>query len=137
MYLLLFRLRIHAGTFLARVPTPAQPTDQGRKFLARKLLRFGLFFLLKDAIYSYTASSPHGTWLDLSPHSPVIGLSGYPFTYRLYWTWVYIALTFVSLELMTTLYSLIAVASFLAKPHDCPRMFNELRGCYTVRKAWS
>lgn len=100
-------------------------------------MRFALFFVLKDAIYSYTTSSPHGTWLDLSPSTPVISLTGYAYTYRLYWTWVYIALTYISLELMTTLYSLIAVASFMAKPHDCPRMFSDLRACWSVRQAWS
>lgn len=118
-------------------PLSAQPANERRKFLARKALRFALFFVLKDTIYSYTASSPHGTWLDLSRSSPVVSLAGYPFVYRLYWTWVYIALTYISLELMTTLYSLIAVGTFMAKPHDCPRMFNDLRGCYTVRRAWS
>jgi len=38
---------------------------------------------------------------------------------------------------MTTLYSLISVATFLAEPHDCPRMFNDLKACYSVRSAWS
>lgn len=112
-------------------------TNRRRKFLARKTLRFALFFALKDAIYSYTASSPHGTWLDLHPETPVISLAGYPFMYRLYWTWVYIALTYISLELMTTLYSLVSVASLLATPSECPRMFNDLKGCYTVRRSWS
>lgn len=93
--------------------------------------------MLKDVLYSYTASSPHGTWLDIAHRDPVVGFSSYPFTYRLYWTWIYIALTYVSLELMNTLYSLLAVSSFLAKPSECPRMFNDLRGCYTVRRAWS
>lgn len=93
--------------------------------------------MLKDAIYSYTAASPHGTWLDLAPSSPVVSLAGHSYAYRLYWTWVYIALTYISLELMTTLYSLVAVASFLARPHDCPRMFNDLKACWSVRQAWS
>ncbi|KAF3052258.1 hypothetical protein E8E11_011419 [Didymella keratinophila] len=118
-------------------PRSVSPTYPRWKFLIRKMLRFGLFFLLKDAVYSYTASSPHGTWLDLFPSSPVIGFAGYSFTYRLYYTWVYIALTYVSLELMTTLYSLVSVATYLATPHSCPRMFNDLRYCWGVRQAWS
>jgi hypothetical protein len=55
----------------------------------------------------------------------------------LYWTWIYIALTYISLELMTTLYSLVSVATLLARPNECPRMFGDLRGCYSVRRAWS
>src|SRR5690349_7880263 len=40
-------------------------TDTSRLFIARKALRAGLFYILKDAIYSFTASTPHGTWLDI------------------------------------------------------------------------
>lgn len=118
-------------------PPRSRQANRPRKFLARKLFRFALFSLLKDAIYSHTAAPPHGTWLDLHPQTPVVSLAGYPFIYRLYWTWVYIALTYISLELMTTLYSLISVATFLARPSECPRMFNDLRGCYSVRRSWS
>lgn len=46
-------------------------------------------------------------------------------------------LTYISLELMTTLYSLLAVSLFLASPADCPRMFGDLRGAFTVRQAWA
>jgi hypothetical protein len=67
----------------------------------------------------------------------VTGFDDSPFTHRLYWTWVYITLTYICLELMNTLYGLVAVASFLATPSDCPRMFNALTQCYSVRRAWS
>ncbi|KAF3033693.1 hypothetical protein E8E12_004177 [Didymella heteroderae] len=118
-------------------PSSVPSTYPRWKFLVRKSLRFALFYALKDAMYSYTAASPHGTWLDLHPSVPVIGFDASPFRDRLYWTWVYIALTYVSLELMCTLYSLISVAAFMASPSECPRMFNDLSECYSMRRAWS
>lgn len=93
--------------------------------------------MLKDAIYSFTASSPHGTWLDIAHLDPVVSFEQYPFLYRLQYTWVYIVLTYTSMELMNTLYGITSVATGLATPMDCPSMFGDLKGLYSVRKAWS
>lgn len=108
-----------------------------RRFIIRKTLRAAVFYLLKDAIYSYTASTPHGTWLDIAHLNPVVSLSGEPFLYRFKITWVYIVLTYVSMELMNTLYGIVSVAVGLAEPMDCPSMFGDLYGLWSVRRAWS
>ncbi|KAF1929477.1 uncharacterized protein M421DRAFT_420004 [Didymella exigua CBS 183.55] len=120
---------------------PSVPVGYPRsKFLFRKTARFALFYLLKDAVYAHTASSPHGTWLDLHRQTPagaVIGFEASPYLHRLYWTWIYIALTYISLELLSTTSSLLLVSTSLAHPWECPRMFADLRGAHTVRAAWS
>ncbi|KAJ4988751.1 tat pathway signal sequence [Stagonosporopsis vannaccii] len=108
-----------------------------RGFIFRKAVRAGLFYVLKDAIYSFTASTPHGTWLDIAHVDLVVTFEQYPFLYRLKYTWVYIVLTYTSVEMMNTLYGIVSVASGLAAPMDCPSMFGDLKGTYSVRRAWS
>jgi hypothetical protein len=88
-------------------------------------------------VNSYTAGSPHGTWLDLLPHDPPVSFEQERFLYRFKFTWVYVVLTYVSLELMATLYGIVSVATGLARPVDCPGMFGDLREGYSVRRAWS
>lgn len=117
-------LEVHALIFLS-------------KFLARKLPRAALFYVLRDVVNSYTAASPHGTWLDIAHRDPVVSFEQEPFLYRFKFTWVYVVLTYVSLELMATLYGIVSVVSGLARPVDCPGMFGDLRECYNVRRAWS
>jgi hypothetical protein len=108
-----------------------------RKFVARKALRAGLFYVLKDLIYSYTASTPHGTWVDIVHLDPIVSFDGYPFWHRFKLTWVYIALTYIGLEWANAMYGIFCVATRLRTPTDCPSMFNDLKEAYTVRRAWS
>ncbi|KAH6618760.1 membrane bound O-acyl transferase family-domain-containing protein [Boeremia exigua] len=119
------------------VPVEVGPEYPRLLFIVRKTLRAGLFYVLKDAVYSYTASSPHGTWLEIAHLDPVISFVQYPFLYRLKFTLVYIVLTYTSLELMNTLYGIVSVATGLAAPMNCPSMFGDLKGLYSVRRAWS
>lgn len=112
-------------------------TDTSRLFIARKTLRAGLFYILKDAIYSFTASTPHGTWLDIAHTDPVVSFERYPYLYRLKYTWLYIVLTYTSVELMNTLYGIVSVATGFAAPMDCPSMFGDLKDLYSVRRVWS
>ena len=78
-----------------------------------------------------------GTWIDIAHRDPVVSFEGEPFLYRLKFTWVYVVLTYVSLELMSTMYGIVSVASGLARPVDCPSMFGDLRELWSVRQAWS
>lgn len=112
-------------------------TDIGRRFLIRKSIRAAVFYLAKDAMYSYTASSPHGSWVDIASLKPVHGYANYPFLHRFWFTWVHIVLTYVSLELYNTLAGIVSVALGLAKPSECPSMFGDLKGLWSVRRAWS
>ncbi|KAH9874969.1 hypothetical protein J1614_004457 [Plenodomus biglobosus] len=106
-------------------------------FLARRTLRTAVFYLLKDAIYSYTASSPHGSWQDIKHQKGVVGFSGYPLAHRLYFTWVHIMITYVSLEFAGGAFSVVCVATGLSRPSDCPSPFGHVKDLYSLRKAWS
>ncbi|KAJ8106496.1 hypothetical protein OPT61_g9497 [Boeremia exigua] len=119
------------------VPVEVGPEYSRLLFIARKTLRAGLFYALRDVVYSFTASSPHGTWLDIAHIDPVVSFDQYPFLYRLKYTWVYIVLTYVSVEFANTLYGIASVATGLAVPMDCPSMFGDLKELYSVRRAWS
>ncbi|KAJ4340592.1 hypothetical protein N0V95_007467, partial [Ascochyta clinopodiicola] len=70
------------------------------RFLVRKVPRAVLFYLLKDAIYAYTAASPHGSWVDIVAVKPQAGYASYPFWHRFWFSWMQILLTYVSLELV-------------------------------------
>jgi hypothetical protein len=96
-----------------------------------------LFYLAKDAVYSYTASSPHGSWVDIAHLKPARGYAKDPFWHRFWFSWVYIVLTYVSLELYNTVAGIVSVGAGLAKPSECPSAFGDLRGLWSVRQAWS
>lgn len=95
------------------------------------------FYLLTDALTSYSAASPHGSWVDIAHLKPASGLDSHPFSYRFYYTWVHIVLAYTNLELANVVYGVVSVATGLANPRDCPSMFGDIKGLYTLRNAWS
>ncbi|KAF9698500.1 hypothetical protein EKO04_003829 [Ascochyta lentis] len=107
------------------------------RFLLRKSLRAVLFYLAKDAIYAYTASSPHGSWVDIATSKPPHSYASYPFWHRFWFSWIQIVLTYVSLELYNTVVGIVSVAAGLARPSECPSLFGDLRGLWSIRRAWS
>lgn len=50
---------------------------------------------------------------------------------------MYIVLTYVSLELYNTVVGVVSVACGLARPEECPSAFGDLKGLWSVRRAWS
>jgi hypothetical protein len=108
-----------------------------RRFVARKAIRAAVFYGLKDAVYSYTAASPYGTWADIAHIKPIVNVAERPFPTRWCYAWVQIFLTYVALEQANAVYGALSVATGLANPKDCPSAFGDLRGLVTVRKAWS
>jgi hypothetical protein len=108
-----------------------------RLFVVRKSLRAAAFYLLKDAVYAYTAASPHGSWTDIAHVKPVLSLTDRPFLVRWWYAWVYIFLTYVALEQANAMYGVVSVATGFARPRDCPSAFGDLRELVTVRNAWS
>jgi hypothetical protein len=107
-------------------------------FVARKVVRTALFYALKDIVVSYSASTPHGSWVDIrgrKVYQPFPTSS--PFLYKFWFTWVHIALTCVSMEFANAAYGTLSVATGLAHPRDCPPMFGSLSDLYSVRMAWS
>ncbi len=97
-----------------------------------------IFYVLKDAIVSYSAASPHGTWTDIrtkKPYQPFPSSS--PLLTRFWYTWVHIMLTFTTMEFLNSAYSILCVATYLANPRDCPSLFGKLSDLYSVRSAWS
>ncbi|KAI8934919.1 hypothetical protein NX059_008588 [Plenodomus lindquistii] len=105
-------------------------------FIARGVLRTVIYYLLRDALLSYIASSPHGSWQDVK-HKTIVGLSGYSLTHRLYIVWVHIIISYVNLEMTASAFNLICVVTGLSPPRDCPTTFGHVRDLYTLRKAWS
>ena len=93
--------------------------------------------MAKDALYSYTASSLHGSWVDIATLKPAHSYNTYPFLHRFWFSWVHIVLTYVCLELYNTSAGIASVALGLAKPSECPSAFGDLRGLWSVRQAWS
>lgn len=108
-----------------------------RRFLVRKLLRAVLFYIAKDALYAYTAASPHGSWVDIAAIKPAHGYAEHAFWYRFWFSWTQIVLTYVSLELYNTVAGIVSVATGLSKPSECPSAFGDLKGLWSVRRAWS
>jgi hypothetical protein len=108
-----------------------------RNFVVRKTLRSVLFYVVRDAIYAYTAASPYGSWEDIKHIKPIVELSKQPYLTRWYYAWVHIVLTYIALEQANAAYGALSVATGLAEPKDCPSAFGDLRGLVTVRKAWS
>ncbi|KAF2851036.1 hypothetical protein T440DRAFT_554784 [Plenodomus tracheiphilus IPT5] len=106
-------------------------------FLARRTFRLAIFYLLKDALYSYTASSPHGSWQDIKHQKGVVGFSGYPWAYRMNFAWAHILLTYMSLEFAASAFSIVCVATGLSNPSDCPPGFGHVKHLFSLRKAWS
>ncbi|KZM18814.1 uncharacterized protein EKO05_0006641 [Ascochyta rabiei] len=107
------------------------------RFLIRKSLRAVVFYLAKDALYAYTASSPHGSWVDIVAIKPQHSYASYPFWHRFWFSWMQIVLTYVSLELYNTVVGIVSVAAGLARPSECPSSFGDLKGLWSVRRAWS
>lgn len=108
-----------------------------RLFIVRKTLRAILFYILKDAIYAYTASSPHGSWADSAHLKPVVGFLSFSFWHRFWFAWVHIVLTYVSMEFYNCAYGIVSVGTGLANPRDCPSAFGNLKDLWSVRNAWS
>ncbi|KAF2872957.1 membrane bound O-acyl transferase family-domain-containing protein [Massariosphaeria phaeospora] len=106
-------------------------------FLVRKSLRAALFYLLKDAIYAYSASLPYGNWRGANNGKILSSTEGIPWNHRFVISWVYIVLTYVVLELYNLFYGIAAVATGLSNPRDCPSMFGDLAEMVTIRKCWS
>jgi hypothetical protein len=108
------------------------------RFVARKMLRTALFYLLKDIVVSYSVSTPHGSWVDIRDTKVYQALpTSSPFLYKFWFTWVHIALTCVSMEFANAAYGTLSVATGLAHPRDCPPMFGSVSDLYSVRRAWS
>lgn len=108
-----------------------------RLFVARKSLRALFFYFLKDIIFAYTASSPHGSWQDIKRWKQIEGFGSYPFWHRFWFAWVHIAMTYVTLEFTNSLVGVMSVATGLANPTDCPSAFGNFKGLISVRNAWS
>lgn len=108
-----------------------------RLFITRKSLRAILFYLLVDIAHAYTAASAHGSWADIASLKPRVSFAAYPFWHRLWYSWVHIFLTYVSLEQANAVYGIVSIATGLANPRDCPSMFGDLKELVSVRKAWS
>ncbi|KAF1941963.1 hypothetical protein EJ02DRAFT_503108 [Clathrospora elynae] len=114
------------------------PSDYPRiYFIVRKSLRAVFFYFIRDAMYAYTAASPHGSWMDIKHLKPALGLAGQSFWYRFWYAWVQIVLTYVTLEMANAAYGVVSVATGLANPRDCPSAFGDLRGLWSMRQAWS
>jgi hypothetical protein len=112
-------------------------THRYRLFVVRKLPRAVLFYLMKDFFCSYTAASPHGSWLGSEHIKPAVDFTGVSIWYRIWFVWVLVFITYASLEGMVSLYNVIGVILGLANPRDCPSLFGDMQGMVSVRKAWS
>jgi hypothetical protein len=120
------------------VPMEVPSTCPRIPFIIRKLARTAFFYLLKDIVISYSASTPHGSWVDIRSQKPHRAFSvSATFGERFWYTWVHVMLTCVSMEFANALYGTIFVATGLANPRDCPPMFGSLSHLYSVRQAWS
>ncbi|KAF2844842.1 hypothetical protein T440DRAFT_502861 [Plenodomus tracheiphilus IPT5] len=106
-------------------------------FLACRNLRMAILYLLRDAVASYIASSPHGSWEDVKHQKSVVGFSGYPLAHRMYFAWVHILLICLGLEFISSAFSIVCVTSGLSNPSDCPPLFGNFRHLFSLRKAWS
>ncbi|KAH7075826.1 membrane bound O-acyl transferase family-domain-containing protein [Paraphoma chrysanthemicola] len=106
-------------------------------FIVRKSIRFVTFFILTDVLYAYTAAIPHGSWTDIAHIKPARSFSSEPFLTRVWFAWVHVVLTYVSMEHANAAYGVVSVATGLARPKDCPSLFGDLKGLWSVRKAWS
>ncbi|KAF2029030.1 hypothetical protein EK21DRAFT_101397 [Setomelanomma holmii] len=100
-------------------------------------IRAAFFDILVDILYAYTASSPHGSWTDIAHIKSAASFSSEPFLKRLWFAWIHIVLTYVSMEQANAAYGLFSVATGLASPAECSSMFGDLRGLVCVRRAWS
>ncbi|KAF2787150.1 hypothetical protein K505DRAFT_329868 [Melanomma pulvis-pyrius CBS 109.77] len=107
------------------------------QFIVRKSLRAAFFFVLSDTIQSWTASTPHGSYRGYENGKVPISLTGLPLIQQCFYSWVQIVLTYTVLELYNVVYGIVSVLSGLANPRDCPSLFTDLRGMYTVRNSWS
>jgi hypothetical protein len=125
-------VRIHP---LALISCPSNFVS--RLFVVRKSLRAAVFYLLRDAVYAYTAASPHGSWADIAQVKPVLSLTDRPFLVRWWYAWVYVFLTYVAMEQANAMYGVVSVATGFAKPRDCPSAFGDLKDLVTMRNAWS
>ena len=110
---------------------------ESRLFIARKTARTAVFFLLADLAKAYTAASPHGSYLDIVHLKPVASFAASPFWNRFWYAWVHIVLTYWNIEFANSAYGVLAVATGLANPRDCPSAFGDLKKLYSVRNAWS
>ncbi|KAF2116638.1 membrane bound O-acyl transferase family-domain-containing protein [Lophiotrema nucula] len=106
------------------------------KFIIRKTLRAAWMYLLTDTIYAYTASTQHGNYRGYENEKGIVGFTDLPLSRKFTLAWLQIILTYTSLEFFNTAAGVIAVATGLANPRDCPSSFGDLKETYTIRKAW-
>lgn len=119
----------------SRVETTTNASS--RRFLALRTLRLIFMHLLNDLIVCYTVTTPHGSFPSIVHLKPITGYSDAPLLRKLWFSWVHIGITYTGLESMYSAICVLSVALGLASPRDCPRMFGELRGLWSVRNAWS
>ncbi|KAF1851785.1 uncharacterized protein K460DRAFT_41305 [Cucurbitaria berberidis CBS 394.84] len=119
------------------VPVQVDADYPRLRFVARKSLKAIFLYLVKDALFSYTASTPHGSWTDILSVKPAISYSSYPFWHRFWYAWVNLAMTCVSMEMLNSAYGAVSVATGLANPRDCPSTFGDVRKMTSVRNTFS
>ncbi|KAF2740966.1 hypothetical protein EJ04DRAFT_111521 [Polyplosphaeria fusca] len=118
------------------VPTEVPANYPRWLFVLRKTLRTVLMWFITGAVTCYTVSTPHGAWRGMEHEKVLVGLHDISMGRKFVLTWAHIVITYGSLEMFNAAYGAVAVLSGLANPRDCPSSFGDLRGMYTVRKAW-
>ncbi|KAH8730509.1 membrane bound O-acyl transferase family-domain-containing protein [Phaeosphaeriaceae sp. PMI808] len=113
------------------------PVECDADYSRLKSLRALFFYLFVDIIYAYTASSPHGSWSDITHIKTATSYADRSYLTRWWFAWVHVILTYVTLAQVNAIYSVVSVATGLANPRDCPNSFGNLRELVTVRNAWS
>jgi hypothetical protein len=108
-----------------------------RIFIVRKGLRALTFYVVKEALEVYTATSPHGGWYNNEHTTPVLGIAKLPLVDQFKWTWIHIFFGYASLEMANSMYGVVSVLLNRATPQECPSAFGDLRDLVTVRKAWA
>ncbi|CBX98949.1 hypothetical protein LEMA_P081880.1 [Plenodomus lingam JN3] len=108
-----------------------------RYFIARKSLRALAFYLMKETLEVYTASTPHGGWWDTQNTKPALSIKNVPLWHQFKYTWVHIFLAYATLEMANSILGVVSVILHLATPQECPSAFGDLKDFFTVRKAWS
>jgi hypothetical protein len=94
-------------------------------------------YILVDTLQSYTASIRQGRFRRLEHDKVPIGWADYSLFYQFFFVWIYIAITYSTMELLNAFFGVAAVLFGFANPRDCPSSFGDIKETYTVRKAWS
>lgn len=93
-------------------------------------------FLIQDTCAAYTASTIHGAYRGEENGKIVQGLAGVSWSRAFVLCWIYITMTYSAFELLNCLFTIVYVTLGLALPEECPPLFGDLRGTYTVRRTW-